>query len=436
MQKPSIRIIATVIVLVMLPLGALFASGKQEAGEEAEVKELVYHTPVHHFTTALKEKIPEFEAETGIKVTVNELPEEEFYKKTTIELSSGSPSFDIFLLNQGFVGQYVEGGWVEPIMPYVNDPELTDKAAYDLEDYPQAALARPTYMDKLWAIPASVEPQIMFYRKDVLQQGGLSLPKTMDTLYEAAVKIKKADAGIAGIINRLRRGAGSYWPWLGFVSNYKGTWVDENNNVGLTDPKTMQATEMYIKLLKDAGPETALNYGWYECLTGFQQGKAAFLMDANSWMAAFQDEEKSAVAGKVGASVMPASPSGYIQAAGGASWMMAIPSQTAKKKAAWNFISWATSKEVALHVAINGGDIARNSTWSEPEFKDAYPFPDWIKASQDTTNKYNSTYFLPYHPKMGAMGEIVDVTLQEIYIGNPLEEQLAKAEKETMELLK
>jgi len=432
MSKFSKVIVA--VMMIMLLTSFAWSAGKQESQESAEVKELAVFSPVHHYMDALKQKFGEFEASSGIKIKLIELPEEEFYKKTTIELSSGKPTFDVFLLNQGFTGQYIGAGWVEQLDPNLNDPNQTSKE-YDIKDFPPGAMSRPTFDGKIYGIPATVDPQIYFYRKDIMADSGINAPKTMDEVYNAAVKIDKAYPDVAGIANRLARGAGSFWPWLGFVYDYQGQWIDPDLGVHITDPKTIAATDMYVKLLKDAGPPTALNYGWYEVLSSFQAGKSAMLMDANSWISAFQDKEKSAVVGKVGASVMPAGPDGYIQAAGGCSWMLAITAASQKKEAAWKFIEWATSKKTALYVAVESGNVSRHSTWSEPEFIKKYPYPDWIEASSSTTNDYNNTYYMTTHPKLGALGEIIDISLQNIYMGADVKEELTKAEKATKELL-
>lgn len=428
------QLIVCLLLVVCLSVSA-WAMPSNINWKQFKGQTLVVSVCVHNVNNGIKPKLAVFEKLTGAKVIFNELPEEEFYKKTTIELSSGKPSFDVFMLNQGSVAQYVEAKWLEPLKKYLENPKLTDKKWFTIEDYSAAALKRPTYKGILYGIPITVDPQIMFYRKDLLEAAGLPVPATLDELYETAGKIAKANPGVAGIINRLRRGAGSYWPWLGMVSAYQGQWVDENNKVHLTDPETVAATKMYINLLKDCGPEAALNFGWYECLAGFQQGKAAFLMDANSWIANFQDPKTSKVAGKVGCAVMPAGPNGYVQAAGGASWMLAIPNKSAEKNLAWAFIQWVT-KDQALEIALSSGNVARKSIWTNPAFTKAFPYPDWIKASSETTAKYNDTYYLASITKLNAIGEIIDIALEQIYMGTPAEEVLAKAQKETEDILK
>lgn len=426
-----------VTIFTLLIASTLWAEGQREgATTSSQQQSIVAFMPVHHFTSALQQLLPQFENSTGIKVQLSTLPEEEYYKKTTIELASGKPSFDVFLLNQGYVPEYAVAGWVQPLEQYINDPKLTNRAKYDFADFPSAALSRPTYAGKLYGIPATVEPQIMFYRKDILQSEGIPVPKTIEDLYNAAVKIKRDVPGMSGIALRLKRGTGSYWPWLGLVSDYRGQWVGRDGKDYLTSTNTEAATAMYINLIKDGGPTAPLNYGWYECLTSFQQGKTAFLLDANSWMASFQDPSKSKVVGKVGAAVMPAGPDGYIQAAGGSSWMIGMASASKNKDGAWKFMEWASSKPIALKIAIIGGDVARSSIWTDPQFKAKYPYPDWIQASSMTTDKYNSTYFLPTSTKLSAMSQIIDIALEDIYDGKSLSSEMANAQQETDALLK
>jgi multiple sugar transport system substrate-binding protein len=275
---------------------------------------------------------------------------------------------------------------------------------------------------------------VLFYRTDLFKEAGLTAPETMDQMYDAAVKLRTPD--VAGIVLRLKRGTGSCWPWGGFVADYKGYWLDKKGNVGLTSPEVLAATEMYMKLLKDGGPEKAVNYGWYECLLAFQQGKTAMVADANSWEAAFQDPSKSAVAGKVGVVPLPVAVEGYRQTAGGSSWMLGIPEGSNNKEAAWLFTQWATSKSLALKIALSSGNIARSSIWTNDEFVKTYPYPDWIKASKDTIENYISDYYLPEVVKFGAIADELDIALEEIYMGAPMKETLEKVQAKTVEILK
>ncbi|MFE7758432.1 ABC transporter substrate-binding protein [Streptomyces sp. NPDC057418] len=47
--------------------------------------------------------------------------------------------------------------------------------------------------DGVWAVPQDTGPMALFYRKDLFEKHGISVPKTWEEYYEAAKKLKKAD---------------------------------------------------------------------------------------------------------------------------------------------------------------------------------------------------------------------------------------------------
>ncbi|MET8112741.1 ABC transporter substrate-binding protein [Streptomyces prasinus] len=48
--------------------------------------------------------------------------------------------------------------------------------------------------DGVWAVPQDTGPMALFYRKDLFEKHGISVPKTWEEYYEAAKKLKKADS--------------------------------------------------------------------------------------------------------------------------------------------------------------------------------------------------------------------------------------------------
>lgn len=116
--------------------------------------------------TYLKNIVPEFEKLTGIKVAIDDYPEAEFFRKIIIDLSSGNPVSDVFMLSHAYSTMYEAGGWLEPLEPYLENSSLTDKAWYDFEDYPAGSLSAVVINGKLYGIPIAPDNQIVFYRKD------------------------------------------------------------------------------------------------------------------------------------------------------------------------------------------------------------------------------------------------------------------------------
>ena len=79
----------------------------------------------HPFTESILRFIPEYEQKTGVKVTTLLLSEEEYFEKLITELSSRSSYYDLFMLGFPHIWQYAKAGWLEPLNPYIENPNLT-----------------------------------------------------------------------------------------------------------------------------------------------------------------------------------------------------------------------------------------------------------------------------------------------------------------------
>ncbi|MBN9010230.1 MAG: extracellular solute-binding protein [Rhizobiales bacterium] len=150
--------------------------------------------------------IPEFEKLTGIKVTMESYAQDEFMNKRLVDLSSGAGTFDIVMMDQAIV-QYAGANWIEPLDSYFSDPKVVDAAAYDMADFLPSMIKDGKVDGKLFGIPISGEAQILYYRKDLLDAAGVTVPTNMDELLAAAVKLNKPGE-TAGILLRGRASSG------------------------------------------------------------------------------------------------------------------------------------------------------------------------------------------------------------------------------------
>lgn len=87
--------------------------------------------------------LSEFEELTGIKVNAEATPEQQQRQKTTIELSSGKPSFDVVHMSYHVQKrQFEKGGWLADISGFLKDPSLTDPSLVE-SDFAEASLTLP-----------------------------------------------------------------------------------------------------------------------------------------------------------------------------------------------------------------------------------------------------------------------------------------------------
>ena len=118
--------------------GAAAPAGKFDWGmcKGTELKLLLNQ---HPYQQALVGELPKFEELTGMKVTYDVVPEQNYFDKVTIDLQAGDAStYDAFMTGAYMIWQYAPAGWMEPLEGYINDPAKTNPD-YDFEDI----LARP-----------------------------------------------------------------------------------------------------------------------------------------------------------------------------------------------------------------------------------------------------------------------------------------------------
>src|SRR5512139_3369227 len=100
----------------------LFCQCSKDKSKSAEIHLLLNR---HPFTESILRFLPEYERKTGVKVRTLLLSEEEYFEKLITELSSRSSYYDLFMLGFPHIWQYAKAGWLEPLNPYVENPNLT-----------------------------------------------------------------------------------------------------------------------------------------------------------------------------------------------------------------------------------------------------------------------------------------------------------------------
>ena len=303
----------------------------------------------------------------GIKVRFVTLPENEARARITQDVATKAGQFDVVMIGTYEAPMWGRYGWLTDLTKYAhNDP------SYDINDLMPAVRKGLSANGKLYAAPFYGESSFLMYRKDLFQQAGLTMPAhpTWTQVADFARKLKTKDR--AGICLRGLAGWGEQLAPLDTVINtFGGRWYDPHWNAQLTSPATARAVKFYIDLIKRAGEPGAPNAGYSECLTAYTQGRAAMWYDATVSAGSLEDPKVSKVVGKngyVAAPVMDTQRSGWLWA-----WSLAIPTTAKDPGAAWQFVSWATSKQYIRMVGEKLGWTrvppgSRLSTYRIPQY--------------------------------------------------------------------
>lgn len=333
----------------------------------------------HPFTNWLQPLVPEFEELTGIRVTLEVFPEDQFRQRRILEVSSAAPTLDGYMIMPGQVAaQYLGAGWVRPVDDFLADPSLT-MPDLDLDDFFAGALDTFRSPAGLFGLPLQIESSVLFYRADLFEAAGLEgPPTTMDELmaYAAALDSEM----VAGFAMR-GRGAAATSQTVNLLYSFGGMWMNEDGSSALASPESLAAHEFYAELMRNYGPPGPANLHWAEVTSLFAQGQAAMIFDANVFRPIMEDPAQAIdiVRENVRYAPLPAGPAGSVP--GVLVWGMSVNHASQNAEAAWYFIQWAMSRENQERLLLFGVPAARASAWENEEFQATAP-ADWIEASQ------------------------------------------------------
>jgi len=339
----------------------------------------------HTYADAVIEKLPDFEAKTGITVQYSVTPEENYFDKLTTALNSRSGNPDIFMTGAYQVWEYAPAGYIEPLENYINDPNKT-APDYNFDDfYPSIAgtlrwdlvPGHKVGTGSQWAIPMGYELNNLAYNKRVFDERGLKPPTTTDELLEVATKLQEFNGpGSYGIALRGTRNWATIHP--GYMSLF-ATWgaqdfAIENGKLvcKLDSPEAIAMTDYWVKLIKAGGSPQWSTYTWYQAGADLGAGKAAMLFDAtcNGY---FQNPEgASAEAGNLAWVDIPLPPGKTESYSNVWVWSMAMNAASKNKDAAWYFIQYFTSPEFMLWSGTDGKcvDAPRASVAESAKYKE------------------------------------------------------------------
>jgi len=96
----------------------------------------------HPYVDALTPVISQFKELTGIDVTYDITPEEQYFDKLKLALSQKSSDFDVCMLGAYMTWEYGLAGWVEDLKPYIDDASKTAPEFDAADIYPKRAQKR------------------------------------------------------------------------------------------------------------------------------------------------------------------------------------------------------------------------------------------------------------------------------------------------------
>lgn len=339
----------------------------------------------------MKELSKKFEeSHPNIKLNWVVLEENVLRQRLTTDIATKSGQFDVMTIGLYEAPMWGKLGW---LAPFENPP-----ASYRIDDVLKSVRDGLAVDGKQYALPFYAESQMTFYRKDLFDAAGLTMPEEpkWTDIERFAEKLNNPNKGIYGICLRGKPGWGENVGQITPAANGFGArWFDMDWKPQLTSPEWKAALTTYTGLLKKYGPPGAASNGFNENLALFASGNCAMWIDATVAASFLADQNQSTVIGKVGYAMSPygTSKTGYHYLW---AWALGVPVSSKSKAAAQEFIYWATSPEYIKLVASTRGWAAvppgtRTSTYASKEYLDAAPFAKMTLKSIESTDLRNPT---------------------------------------------
>jgi multiple sugar transport system substrate-binding protein len=193
------------------------------------------------------------------------------------------------------------------------------------------------------------------------------MPDTFDEIAEALAKINKKD-DVAAYVNENQHG----WSWIPYLQGFGGKVFrgpPDDLMPMLDSPEAIISAEWYSNLLKSYAPDGVLSYTYDQALNSLKAGRSNYTTDNLSYVLQLGDEVTSKVSKTAAYSMMPRGPKGRFPQLASHGW--GIPIGSKNKDAAWEFIKWATSKEMFQRMLTKKGyvGVTRPSIVNGPEYR-------------------------------------------------------------------
>ncbi len=315
-----------IVTAIVLGCASVFAGGQKE---EATPEKLVYITP--SWGAPSEELVAKFEAETGIKVEVSTLKDEDLRNKVMQAAGGKVNPADVIFVGISHLGTFAASGILADLEGLVSQETFDRTIGSDFFVVNGTSYAVPIYQQMV----------MIDYDKATLEQIGKTASdmKTWDDLENAAIQMKEE-----GIYEYPLAMAVRHWPYY-LIALSTGSTLFAEDGTPLFDDPSDPAYDAYKRLT-----------GWFEkglitperltspnAHPSFWAGDATFHQAWQGSLAIANDPERSKVAPNADYLLLPEQHYTWSLPAG-----LAVSSYTEYPKAAEKFIEFMLTEEAQL----------------------------------------------------------------------------------------
>ena len=338
---------------------AACSSGGTDSEASGEINVFLIPSPS---STSIQSFIPDFEAETGIKVNVSETPYGEAHQKQLLSYQQKAGAYDVAQFDNSFLMPFCQAQAMAPLDSY-----LGDSSEYDIADFGQSQQDYGKCNGETLGLTLSTEPMIQWYRTDIYEKLGLTPAKTWDEYFNNAKKVQAA--GYGGQI--IGFGPNVSWWWMTMVWSFGGKLYDDSLNPTVNSKEAIAATD-FLKKLMTVSPKGASTANSDEVTSKFLGENIGAMINYSGYYGSVLDPSINKNEGKIGTAPMPTGSADITHLAG---WNIGIPKDAKNPTAAWKFLEYVLGKTNAkAYLESGAAAIGRKSITTDADLLAKFPY--------------------------------------------------------------
>lgn len=394
------------------------------AGLEAcQGQNLVLASMTDQYVAAFRVLVPKFEEASGATVTLDELGYVDLYQKLIADFVGHTGNYDLMTVDIVWSGEFGQNQYTLPL----DDFMARDEAELQIDDILPVAWTLGEWQGAHAAYPLAGYANVLNYRKDLLEQAGITPPTTQEELLAAAQALTDADNNLYGIALLGAKGPAVAQDYMAWVQQHGGRILDDEGKPALNTPENVEILKFFGELFNYA-PDGATDYWWDQRETAFRNGNVAMMEGWSIARAGYENPEISSVVGNVDIAVAPVK-EGMEPKYGFGGWGIGINADSTpeEQECAWQFIKWLTSPEIQKEWLRNDGAPIRRSTMTDPEIVAEYP---WMPILLESFEKGDGDY-RPRIPQYSIIQDALGTHVNAFLVGEETaEEALAAAQQQ------
>lgn len=360
---------------------ASLVRGKFGFGGGLEI--LVVDDPVYSIGKRLRRELTYL---MGGKVKFVETPIDDLRATVLSNATKPQSQFDVVAVDLPMIAEFAGRGVLAPLDDVAADSGVVSA------DFISAAWRGAIVDEKQYAIPILINPQLLFYRKDLFKKIGAEAPTTTTQLLSIAKQLHQPVKGRYGVSWTAARGGPIGQAFIQFladfgqpafqfersVDGYKTSRLGNGSLKPTIDTERGRATLQFMLDLLKVSPPGTLDMTWDGQVELLREGRVAM---AYEWAGRAAQLTGFTAAGELGFLPHPVGDftadtrqRSNIAPIGGFAFGIPTNIEPSRLQTAWNAIEWLSSREVIKLLVQHGGYVTpRISVGADPDVRQLSP---------------------------------------------------------------